>query len=146
MRVQWDTKRGRELYDQGYTLAAIGEALGVARQTVRSYAHSHGWPKSWRVRRQTRGAVPVVRVRSATAARVVTPRTTARLAARERVMTKGAYVLFRYHRFLRTLREVARAAEVLADARRLYLVLEDAAKPKRGRPKKTTAAVQERAA
>lgn len=43
----WDTRRARELYDQGLSWSAIGRGVGVSKSAVLSYGRrpTNGWPR-----------------------------------------------------------------------------------------------------
>jgi DNA-binding CsgD family transcriptional regulator len=50
-RAQWDTTRGRRLWNEGVTLTRIGRAVGVNPKAVQAYARRNGWPargRGWR--------------------------------------------------------------------------------------------------
>jgi len=112
--MRWNPDEARELWqDRSITVRQIAQRLGTTVETLREYGRSHGW--------QPRGPSPITN--DAPTTQPTHDDDIARYRAEK-------------------LRKVARDEMQLADARRLFKLLERAYAPKRGRPRKT----QERAA
>lgn len=115
-KIEWDAVEGLRLWNQGMSAAQMAKQLGVDRQRILNYASRNHWPRRLAPRAPVRGE----------AVRLPCKGWKGKATDRD---------IQRYRREKRA-REGREDAQ-MADARRLFLLLQEGMKPKRGRPKQS---------
>jgi len=47
MRVKWDVRKAKQMWEDGVKAATIAEEMGTSRKSIIQYAHRHGWRKGY---------------------------------------------------------------------------------------------------